>query len=315
MRTATVRTLAAVLVGASALHAADTQKAGYIPVPGGMSDRIAGLNRALLDGKEPFRKQLSEVLAKSRKDAHALVDEIMDNGDHEEWLDSMAKQGKTEFATQLKGKDPMHIKAALHGRLERKIADLGRQMTEIIERESVERLQVSFRQALVHLTKEESTALKASANAAGPSAPSDSPSAPSGSPAAPFGYYPGFYPGGQRAYNANMHVAYNPAAQRTLAYQQRAAYYRGQQHAAQQHAYRQGRRAYYGQQRANRFNQYLYGRRQPWYSNPAYRSYRSMGFPCGTYYRPDRVEQVVRRGLWGAAAVAATPFALVASMF
>jgi hypothetical protein len=48
---------------------------------------------------------------------------------------------------------------------------------------------------------------------------------------------------------------------------------------------------------------------------PGYQRRYSRPFPSGYYYRPDRVERVVQRGLWGVATVAATPFALLASVF
>lgn len=98
--------------------------------------------------------------------------------------------------------------------------------------------------------------------------------------------------------------------QAMIARQQQIAYQRQMEHQARM-ARKQAwiarhRRAMEWNARASHFERYLY-------TNGA--RFNRRPFPAGCYYRPDRVEQVVKRGLWGLVTVATTPFALLASMF
>ncbi len=287
-------------------------KAVLAPVPGGMSDRLAGLGKSLAGDKEAIRRELGSKLETSRQEAHDLIDQLVDSEHYESWIGAMEEKDGTGLAREISGKPKEQVRAALHSRLDRRLSDLGREISDKIGKESPDRIRASFKLALTDLAREETdvvvSARASLGDAAGPTpdgAPEagDAPSAPGAAgPSAP--YYPAYAQyqmGGVRAYNAQAWA--NPAYQRTMDIVQQRAYYQGQLAAAQWNA------------RVSSFNQYLYGRSQPAYSNPAYRYYYQSRFPAGYYYRPDRVEQVVRRGLWGAAAVAATPFALVASLF
>lgn len=303
--------LAGLLVAALGARAEEA-KPRILPVDGGMSSRLADLGDSLVKGKDALRSQLTDTLDTSRKQAHEMIDKIIDSGGLEDWLEAMAKEKGDGLAQSLKGKDPEVVRTALHSRLDRRLSSLGKEISSGLEKASDADLKAAYQTAIGHLATEETSILDAAASAdvetvQGPQngeAPADAPTAPEGSPAAPwvtpaytanpYGY------GGQRGYNAVVMGAMPPSYQRTLNAVQQRAWFQGQLAAAR----------WNGQVAS--FNTYLYGRRQPAYSNPRF---RQCGFPAGYYYRPDRVERVVRRGLWGAAAVAATPFALVASLF
>lgn len=98
----------------------------------------------------------------------------------------------------------------------------------------------------------------------------------------------------------------NLIAQQQAAIQAQRMAARAQRQARRNAWYRQQHRAAAWNNRMSRFERYVY-------ANGA--RMNRCDFPAGMYYRPDRVERVVRRGLWGVATVAATPFALLASLF
>jgi len=284
----------------------------FAPVPGGFSDRLAPLARSLEKGGDAFQTQLSTTLAKSRQEAHDMIDKIIEEGKLDEWLKAMGREKGDGFAESLAGKDPEVVRRALHSRIDRKLAKLGKTIGSGLQETPIEKLRTSYGAAVDHLAKEETHLMEAAhqvdiETAEVPAAPATSappegaPAAPAGSPASPWvNPYSAYGRGGHRAMNAYYQGGMPPSMMRTMNVARQRAWFQGQMAAARWNSSVRG------------FNTYLYGRAQPWYSNPRY---RRRGFPAGYYYRPDRVERVVRRGLWGAAAVAATPFALVASIF
>lgn len=297
----------AVGIGLSTLnlsHAAEQDASKVIrPVRGGFSQNLAPLNQAFSEGKASVMQVLGKTLEKSRQDAHRLVDDLVDSDEFPNWLTAMKEKDQTGFARSLEGKSKDLIRAALHSRLDRKLSKLGKEMQSQLRGTSDQALRSSYTAALKDLAREESNLMKAS-QAAGvheedfvaKASKASVQKLEDSSAQAPYivnNYYGGVR--GQRA--AYQNGIPGPRMQRTLAAAQQRAWFSNQLAAAR---WNQG---------VNRFNQYLYGRNMPSYANPRNR------FPAGYYYRPDRVEQVVRRGLWGAAAVASTPFALVASMF
>lgn len=299
MRATTFAAIAALLAAGPVLAEGAPKAAPELqPVIGGMSTRLAGLSSAVRKDKQTLIAELTRVLDKSREDAHRLIDEMVDKGQVGSWLAAMGEKSSSDLAAQLEGKSPEMVKAALHSRLNRKLAKLGAEIAQKIHAEDPARLAASFELAMKDLTREETNfsraaevGLKASEDGA------DAPAAPGDSPSAPAWAY--MNPGGVRAYNA--YGPYRTAmANRTLAVAQQRAYFQQQLAAAQWH------------RNIGRFNTYLYGSNAPAYANPRF---RGRCVPGAYYYRPDRVERVVRRGLWGAAAVVATPFALVASIF
>lgn len=282
--------------------------ARFEPVPGGFSSRLEPLRSSLDAGKADFQAELTKTLDSSRKQAHDLIDEIVDSDGLTDWLKSMEKNDQDGFAAQLIGKDKEIVRKALHSRLDRRLAAIGAEITKNLQEQEEGKLKASFDLAVNHLAKEEGHLMEAAANSGvetlgdsgNEDAPSEAPSAPRASLVVQ-NYY-GYGQGGRRAYNAARQSGYSSVS----------AYNRTLQAASQRAWFSNQLRATAWNNKVNSFNRYLYGSSMPSYANPRY---RRVGLPAGYYYRPDRVERVVRRGLWGAAAVAATPFALVASMF
>lgn len=297
-----ITALALTLSAAFAAHAAPPAP---LPIPGGFSARLAPLAKASAQGQLPA--ELAKTLDKSREETHRLIDELVDSPDFEAWRKAMEETDDTGFAKELAGKPKDQIRAALHSRIDRKLAELGKQITTGLASANSGDVQKSFQLALKDLQGEDAAALGL-AQAVGTLEAKGAPAAPLSAgefpPQAPFDAVYGY--GGIRAYNAYQQGAYP---------QNWGAYERTLQVAQQRAVYQQRLAAVQWNARVNSFNQYLYGSSQPWYSNPRYRNVSRCGFPGGMYYQPDRVERIVRRGLWGAAAVAATPFALVASLF
>lgn len=275
----------------------------YAPVPGGMSQRLAPFAKVLDSGsKAEVEAKLRDLLSKSREDGHKMIDEIVDNGSLEAWLEAMGQeQGEAaeKFAKSLAGKPEATVRAALHSRLDRKLAEMGKAMKAELASADLATLKKSYGLAMRDLASEENHIMEAAVEVGVDTARGSLDPPPEGVPAAPRASYVYYGHGGQRAYNAGLHNGMTPGMQRTMAVAQQRAWFSNQLAAV------------HWNNRVNGFNRYLYGARMPSYASPRYRR----GFPAGYYYRPDRVERVVRRGLWGAAAVAATPFALAASLF
>lgn len=305
------------------------------PVPGGLSGHLAPLGQSLKRGSAEFRSELQSTLGRSRREAHEMIDEIIDSGNLDAWLQAMSRKDGDGFAESLRGKPEATVRAALHSRLDRKLAKLGKEIDGQLASHEAPAMRGAFNMALRDLSREEGNLLEAAASvgidtargsldaevdaaatdgeadgaAAGPAAPRASwdrerarrrrrRNAPRTVVVNNYYNQPGAVDG--YAYRTAGNNRLSPAQQRTLNVAQQRLFFR-QQVAAQT-----------WNSQVNQFNRYLYGARQPRYSNPRY---RRTGFPAGYYYRPDRVERVIRRGLWGAAAVASTPFALVASIF
>jgi hypothetical protein len=300
-------TIAGLLIAAGGVWA-ESKAPVYQPVPGGFSSRLEALRASVEQGKEGLKHKLQDTLGQSRKEAHDLIDEIVDSEGLVDWLKAMEKKSQDGFAASLKGKDKELVRAALHGRLDRKLAKLGKGLSVKIAGQDENKLKASFDLAVDHLAREEGHIMEAAANArvetlgdsgeVEAAAPSDAPGAPRASLVIQ-NYY-NYGQGGRRGYNAQVQNGFASRYDRTLQIASQRAWFSNQLAATRWN------------NQTNSFNRYLYGRSMPRYADPRF---RRVGFPGGYYYRPDRVENVVRRGLWGAAAVAATPFALVASMF
>lgn len=275
----------------------------YAPVPGGMSQRLAPFAKVLDSGdKAEVERKLRELLSKSREDGHKMIDEIIDTDSLEAWLEAMgSEQGDEakEYVESLEGKPQATIRASLHSRLDRKLSEMGEAMRAELAGADLATLKRSYGLAMKDLASEENHIMEAAVEVGVDTARGSLEAAPEGAPAAPRASYVYYGMGGVRAYNAGMVNGMTPGMQRTIAVAQQRAWFSNQLAAV------------HWNNRVNGFNRYLYGARMPSYASPRYRR----GFPAGYYYRPDRVERVVRRGLWGAAAVAATPFALAASLF
>lgn len=296
--------LGVTLAGAATASAGGARGQALSPVPGGMSERLAGLAESVSQDPGTFRAKLSETLEKSRTEAHELIDSIVDSGELDSWLHALDEQSGGGLARELIGKSSHQVRNVLHGHLDRKLAKLGTEITHRLDGVPKEQLKRSYLLALKDMAIEEVRVVR-SAHAsldqdeAGNQAPrAPDPAAVVDAPRAPwFGSYDG------RARGASWQLGMSPSQYRTMQIAQQRSWYQHQLAATTWN------------NKVSRFNRYLYGARQPWYSNPRVRAYQRTRFPAGYYYRPDRVDRVVRRGLWGAAAVAATPFALVASIF
>ena len=304
VRCLAVAAFAAGLGAGAALAAPETapKPTVYAPVPGGMSQRLAPFAKVLDSGtKEEVERKLRDLLSKSREDGHKMIDEIIDNGSLEAWLEAMGQEQAEEaekFAKSLEGKPEATVRTALHSRLDRKLSEMGKAMQAELASADLASLKRSYGLAMKDLASEENHIMEAAAEVGVDTARGSLDAPPEGAPAAPRASYV-YGMGGQRAYNAYVQNGVTPAMQRTMAVAQQRAWFSNQLAAV------------HWNNRVNGFNRYLYGARMPSYASPRYRR----GFPAGYYYRPDRVERVVRRGLWGAAAVAATPFALAAAIF
>ncbi len=409
-----------------------------VPIEGGFSSRLAPLGASLKKGKAHFEKELASTLEKSRSEAHAMIDQIVDEGDLEAFLQAMGKEGDDDLAAQLREAGPDRARTLLHSRLERRLSKFGQEIQATLAKESEARLQSSFKLAYTDLAREETNLVETLAEDSedSPQAPQTSQSA-EGMPMAPSSRRDRSRRRDRpnQARNRQAHrrdsrtiplvdqqhrviqaqhnqlvnqqrqlmrqqqvnqaqqqrrqikrarrqqrqmqqqqivrqqqiqlaqqqqfqlqqqraqMAANRAAQQAEMYRRQALQRQAQrnmhrvtaqnvynqnvynnaqyqaslqaQNYQQQQELRRARRAqrraqrsaWLAQQQAaaawaercNRFDRFVYSQ--------GVRQQNARVFPAGYYYRPDRVENVIKRGLWGAATVAATPFALLAAIF